>query len=72
MLTHAGWLQSRQWGGQRRFPPPELQFGSRREERGSAHHGVSNKPDTFKSLHKLNLSGRGTGILLGAASCQWD
>lgn len=34
-------------------------------ERGSAHQGVGNKPDTFKSLHMVNLSGRGAAILFG-------
>lgn len=56
--------------GQRRFPSPELSVGSRRGERGSVPWGAGNKPDTSKSLHMGNLSGRGTSLLLGRISCE--
>lgn len=45
---------------------------SDRWERGkgrSAPWGVSNKPDTSKSLHMGNVSGRGTSLLLRKVSC---
>lgn len=56
--------------GQRRFPPPELQVGLRRGERGSVPWGVGSKPDTSKSLHMGNLYGRGASFLLGRTSCE--
>lgn len=44
--------------------------GEGKGERGSVPWGAGNKPDTSKSLHMGNLSGRGTSLLLGRISCE--